>query len=166
MRKQKMKIPNFGGYYISCDGTVTSTNRGSKERVLKHQRGTNGYLHVHCIDDTGRRRIRLIHRMVAEAYIPNPLSLRYVNHKNGVKTDYRIENLEWCTHSENVKHAFTDLGRKMKRGSSAPTARFSQEEVIDIKRRIDIGEGITAISRVYSCPPSTIDNIKRGTRYN
>lgn len=53
----------------------------------------------------GKILTRKLHRLVAIAYIPNPLKLREINHKNGIKTDNRMQNLEWCTRKQNAAHA-------------------------------------------------------------
>lgn len=64
----------------------------------------------------GRSHLMSIHRAVAEAFIPNPGNLPTVNHKNGIRTDNRVENLEWCSYSDNLIHSMYVLNRIEKLG--------------------------------------------------
>lgn len=72
-----------------------------------------------------------MHRMVAELFIPNPKSLPTVNHKNGDKTDNRVENLEWMTYKDNSKHFFG--GPRSWRGAKHHRTSLSEDDAIDIR---------------------------------
>lgn len=76
-----------------------------KERYLKGHATTKGYIQVQ-LASRPRRICRLIHVLVAKAFIPNPNNYPQVNHINGDKADNRVENLEWCTNSMNQIHAY------------------------------------------------------------
>lgn len=108
-----------GVYEISSFGRVKSLDRtirhtgclGGKNKLRKEGmirkcgKNTNGYPSV-TITFNSREKTRAVHRFVAEAFLPNPQNKFTVNHKNGIKTDNRVENLEWMTQTENIRHAF------------------------------------------------------------
>ena len=96
-----------GKYEISSLGRVkslTDKNGKNRELILKPRVSKNGYLYLN-LWESSKGRAKKIHRMVAEAFLPNPENLPVVNHLNCVKTDNRVENLEWTTHSGNALHA-------------------------------------------------------------
>lgn len=101
------EIEDFPGYYVSDDGRVFSVKDDVKKE-LRQNTQTNGYRQVGLHKD-GEVSKRLVHRLVASAFIPNPENKSEVNHKNGVKSDNRVENLEWATRRENILHMINVL---------------------------------------------------------
>lgn len=96
-------VKNFEGkYLVSPCGAIYSTR---SRRMLKPRLTEKGYLTVELWENY-KRKVARIHRIVAEAFIENPYNLKEINHKDGNKQNNNIANLEWCTRSENLKHAY------------------------------------------------------------
>lgn len=113
MVEQWKELHQFPGYKISSKGRLFSCAkknahlggfRYSKKRMLKQRPDHKGYLWS-GITVNGQSNHVTIHRAVAIAFIPNPENKPQVNHINCIKTDNRVENLEWCTNQENRNHA-------------------------------------------------------------
>ena len=125
-----------GKYMISNQGRVKSLKRSwftgfatitTQERLLTPRKSTGGYSRVQFIIN-GKNKDFDIHRLVAKAFLKNTENKPYVNHKNGIKHDNRVENLEWSTPSENCRHALaTNLNTHYGEG-----CRFSKLKESDI----------------------------------
>lgn len=102
-----------GLYLIDSLGNVVSCPRQQGARFVNQYKilGTKtnkfGYKEV-ALSKDGKTKTVLLHRLIAMHFVDNPDNLPCVNHKNGIKVDNRIENLEWCTRSQNTKHAYNN----------------------------------------------------------
>lgn len=130
-------IPNTNeAYSISPEGQILSNarlikrpkrnggNYYSKDRVLKWAISNKGYAYVDLRINNKTRR-QLVHRLVALTYIPNPKNLPYVNHKDFNPLNNKVENLEWCTASENVQYSakrgrYSNMSEAKMASSTAP----------------------------------------------
>lgn len=111
-----------------------------KETILTPAVGNHGYKVV-VLNKNGIRKQVLIHRLVAEAFIPNPNNYREVNHKDGNKLNNDVSNLEFCTYSENLKHAYKNNLRKTKKYICVETGK-EYSSTIEIEK-------LTGISRQH-----------------
>ena len=118
MKKEWKEIKGYEGKYIVSNyGEVISLPRlkqnNSKKQYVepkelsKNVSSTNGYVYVLLCNKGKCKNVRL-HKLVAEAFIPNPYNLPQINHKDGNKQNNKVDNLKWCTCQENIRHAYNN----------------------------------------------------------
>ena len=155
-----------GIYAITEEGKVWSYPRfkkghGCLQKIggyFKKQSLTNkGYWQVDLWKNNKGKK-HLIHRLLAKAFIPNPLNLLEVNHKNAIKTDNRLANLEWCSHLQNVRHGFALGLRNTAVGERASKSKLKEYQVIDIRKRYKFGFG-ASLAREYGVDDSVVSEI-------
>lgn len=108
------QVSNFGKIKSLPKKTKMKNQYTEKEMILKPTKNRYGYYYVDLCNGKNNKKKYLIHQLVAKAFIPNPESKPQVNHKNGIKTDNTLNNLEWCTAKENNIHAIKNGLRKIK----------------------------------------------------
>jgi hypothetical protein len=145
-------IPSFPRYGAHRYGYIVNLD---KSNVLKTTVTKHGYTRV-TLHMEGRKRQDKVHRLVAEAWFGLPKGMT-VNHKNGVKTDNRAENLEYCTMSENLNHAWTTGLRDY--------PRAAERKVIDTSTGV-IYSRVTDAAAAFNLKRSTLTMKLNGSNRN
>lgn len=109
----------------------------------------------------GKSKIKAIHRLVGEAFVPNPEGKPQIHHKNADVFDARADNLEWTTQSENIKYAFDSGRKKMTQGEECSWTKYSESLILQVYKEILKEEkSQKEIASLYGIPASTVSALK------
>ena len=153
-----------GIYQVSNLGKVKSLKFG-KEKYLSITKSSIGYLNTK-LQLNKKNKSFLVHRLVAETFIKNEFNKPCVNHINGIKTDNRIENLEWCTHKENTEHSLKNDLRKT--GCNHKQSKLSLKDIEYIRKNYkekDKKNGGYKLAEMFGVSRNCISNIVKNKTY-
>ncbi len=150
-----LPITDFESYEISNYGRIRNIKTNKPQKSFLNDKG---YLKVAIINNDGIKRKFRVHRLVGLMFIPNPENKPQINHKNGIKTDNHVDNLEWATGEENIEHALrSDFIKSKKR-------KLTKEDVFSI---LENKNNLTKreLANQFNVSICTIRNIQRGKIY-
>jgi len=152
-------VNDFLGFYqISTKGRTRSFHRGTLSIMTPHP-NEDGHLHIGLYKD-GKTTTYAVHRLVAEAFIPNPLNLPEVDHKDGNPANNDVTNLRWCTRKQNAEFAVENGAYKI--GEENHNAKLTVKKVREIRAKYkprSKTNGIKALAKEYGVSRSTIEHI-------
>jgi hypothetical protein len=169
-------IPGYEGLYqasslgrikglpkkVRCNTGHTTT----KECILKPTFKTGGYPFVVLYKDSRSKRSITVHRLIATTFLPNPENKDTVNHKNGIKTNNKVENLEWLTKKENINHAYRTGIAKGRQGEKHGRSKLTTDTVQTIRSVYKSGIYNTyELASMHNVNPTTIQRIVSGKHW-
>ena len=154
-------------YMVSSLGRVKSFVRkcDSYPRILSPFKNKLGYLGIHLMKKPKKYFGYLVHRLVAQAFIPNPENKPHINHKNFITSDARVENLEWVTPSENMVYTNVNNPIKSNRGEKSHFAKLTLENVIEIRNLRKQGKSGAEIAKIFNISGSHANMVARGSSW-
>lgn len=148
-------IRGFPDYMVSDFGRVYSKRR---KRLLGLRPNHKGYLCTE-VNYMKERKTFLVHRLVAFAFLDKPSKEQtQINHIDGDKSNNCVSNLEWCTQSENKKHAFR-IGLECNQGEKHPQAKFTNSDILKIRSLFRSGHTRRMLAEMFDTKPSNIKSI-------
>lgn len=141
-------------YSVSNLGRVASRKRG-RWRVMRPSRNSEGYMLVSISNWAGKA--ARVHLLVAAAFLPpKPSPAHEINHADGNKTNNTAANLEWVTHSENVRHSLRVVGRKHREDT-----KLSEDDVRSIRKLRESGRPRASVARQFGISPSNVTMVTK-----
>lgn len=145
-------IRDYENYKIYSDGRVFSKKN---HKFLTLHKESSGYLQAHLYKN-GAKKTFLVHRLVAHHFLENKKALRCVNHVDGNKLNNSASNLQWCSYSENMQHAY-DTGLNHK--------KLTKSDIIEILNDIKLGKSQRSIAKRFRVSSTLINKIINNKRH-
>lgn len=181
--KEWREIDGFPNYMVSNTGEIKSLNynKTGREKTLIPHKLSNGYLGINLYDNNKRSCYLLIHRLVAQAFLPNPNGYRIINHKDENRSNNSVNNLEWCSYKYNLNYGNRNskLSNSLTNNSffSIPVLQYSKTReflkefpsIAEAARTINNGNIKAAVTNILKCCRGVADTqfgiIRRKTAY-
>lgn len=181
--KEWKEIDGFSNYMVSNTGEIKSLNynKTGKEKVLIPHKLSNGYLGINLYDNDKKSCYLLIHRLVAQAFLPNPNGYRIINHKDENRSNNSVNNLEWCSYKYNLNYGNRNskLSNSLTNNPffSIPVLQYSKTReflkefpsIAEAARTINNGNIKAAVTNILKCCRGVADTqfgiIRRKTAY-
>lgn len=161
MEKWK-KIEGYERYKVSTYGRIMNT----EGKILSQFLSDKGYPRVQLYKNNNCK-CPYVHRLVANAFIKNTLVKPQINHLDGVKTNNKVDNLQWCTNRENVEHAMANgLFREDVNGEDHPRTKLTNKQALEIRNAIvNTAFSRKMLARKYGVTESVVKDIRYGRSF-
>ena len=181
--KEWRSIDGFPNYMVRNTGEIKrlNYNKTGKEKVLIPHKLSNGYLGINLYDDNKRSCYLLIHRLVAQAFLPNPNGYRIINHKDENRSNNSVNNLEWCSYKYNLNYGNRNskLSNSLTNNPffSIPVLQYSKTReflkefpsIAEAARTVNNGNIKAAVTNILKCCRGVADTqfgiVRRKTAY-
>ena len=181
--KEWREIDGFPNYMVSNTGEIKilNYNETGTAKVLIPHKLSNGYLGINLYDDNKRSCYLLIHRLVAQAFLPNPNGYRIINHKDENRSNNSVNNLEWCSYKYNLNYGNRNskLSNSLTNNPffSIPVLQYSKTKeflkefpsIAEAARTINNGNIKAAVTNILKCCKGVADTqfgiVRRKTAY-